>query len=128
MFTKISSRDLPKITVKIKNKIIFCEYPQSHQDKEAGLKDRTVLFEHQGMLFNTNGQFQPLFTMRDVLFDLEGIFVGNDYTVKDIIQMRRMDPSRAYTTYKRVPVRYMIEVNKGFTGRYGIKIGDKVSF
>lgn len=126
MFIKISSRDLRKTPVFIKNRIIICEVPETHSELAHGLKNRDILFEHQGMLFDAGSRYQPLYTMRDVKIDLEALFIGNDYTIKDIVPMRRMDASTAYTTPLRVPIRYVIELNKGYCSKYGLKIGDKV--
>lgn len=87
---------------------------------------RPFLFEHRGMLFDCYGTYKPLFTMKNVLFDLDAIFVGNDMTVKDIVPMRKMDGSTAYTTPLRVPIKWVIEVNSGYCDRKNIKIGDRV--
>jgi len=51
--------------------MIFCEVPETHEEKEKGFKGREIIFEHHGMLFDTHSKYQPLFTMRDVQFDLE---------------------------------------------------------
>jgi uncharacterized membrane protein (UPF0127 family) len=126
LFIKISSRDLRKIPVYFKNRVMYCEVPETAKEKETGLQGRDILFEHQGMLFDTQGRYQPLFTMRNVIFDLEAIFIGNDYTIKDIVPMRKMDGSTGYTSPLRIPVRYVIEVNKGWSRRNGIELGDKV--
>lgn len=123
---RISSRDLPLVHVRIKSNFIFCEHPVHTDDRQKGLMGRPFLFEHRGMLFDTYSTYKPIFTMRNVLFDLDAIFVGNDMTVKDIVPMRRMDGSTAYTTPLRVPIKWVIEVNKGFCDRKNIKIGDRV--
>jgi len=128
VFYKVSSRDLPKVTVLINNRMLFCEVPGSIAEQQKGLMGREILFEHQGMLFHTHSRYQPLFTMKDVKFDLDAIFVGNDNTIKDIVPMRKMDRSIGYTTPVRVPIKYVIEVNKGYASRYGIKRGDRVKF
>jgi len=106
--------------------MIFCEVPETHEEKEKGFKGREIIFEHHGMLFDTHSKYQPLFTMRDVQFDLEAWFIGNDFTIKDIVPMRRMDGSTAYTTPLRLPIRYVIEVSKGYASRHGLGIGDKI--
>ena len=126
MFTRISSRELRRIPVYFKNRTVMCEYPDSFKDRENGLKDREILMEHHGMLFNTYSRYQPLFTMRDVRIDLEAVFIGNDYTIKDVVPMRKMDGSTAYTTPLRIPIKYVVELNKGYTRRYGIELGDKI--
>lgn len=126
MFIKLSSRDLRKVPIYIGKRLLICEIPETHQEMQSGLKHRSILFEHQGMFFDTGSRYQPLFTMRDVLFDLEAVFVGNDHKVKDIVPMRHMDGSTAYTTPLRVPIRFVVELNKGYCSRYGISIGDIV--
>lgn len=87
---------------------------------------RPFLFEHRGMLFDTYGTYRPTFTMRNVSFDLEALFVGNDMTIKDIVPMRKADSSTAYTTPLRVPIKWVIEVNKGYCASKNIGIGDRV--
>jgi uncharacterized membrane protein (UPF0127 family) len=123
---KISSREVRKSLIYVKNRLIFCEVPETKAEIEKGFKHRDFIFEHHGMLFDTHSRYQPLFTMRDVKFDLEAWFIGNDYTVKDIVPMRRMDGSTAYTSPLRIPIRYVIEVSKGYAGRHGIQLGDRV--
>ena len=127
MMTRISSREFPLVTVRIGHRMVFCEHPTSNKDRENGLKGRPFLFDHKGMIFDTYGRYQPIFTMRDVIFDLEAIFVGTNYLVQDVVPMRKMDGSRAYTTPKRVPIKWVIEVNSGWSQKNGVKIGDKVT-
>ncbi len=112
--------------MRINNTQIFCEHPTSHQDRETGPKGRSFLFEHKGMLFDVYGSYRPLFTMDGVPIDLEAIFVGNDMRVKDIVQMRRLNGSTAYTTSLRVPIKWVIEVNAGFCNKKKISVGDLV--
>ena len=126
MFIKISSRDLKKIPLYLKNRLIVCEVPDTLEERQHGLMSRDILFEHQAMLFDTQSRYQPLFTMKNVRFDLEAVFFGNDYTIKDIVPMRKMDGSTAYTTPVRVPIRYVLELNKGYCKKYGISLGDKL--
>lgn len=126
---KISNRDIiaktfPKTVVYINNTTIFCEHPQSQQDKEQGLRGRTYLFEHEGMLFDVNNRYQPLFVMDGVFIDLEAIFISADHKIKDIVPMRKLDGSTAYTTPLRIPIKYVIEVNKGFCNKFNVKLGD----
>lgn len=123
---RLSSRTLPIVNVRINNTQIFCEHPTSKQERETGLKGRSFLFEHRGMLFDTYGTYRPMFTMDQVPIDLQAIFVGNDMRVKDIIDMRRLNGATAYTTTLRVPIKWVIEVNTGFCQRKNISIGDLV--
>lgn len=122
---KIISKQLPLVNVRIKTQFIFCEHPTNSDERQTGLMGRSFLFEHKGMLFDTFGVYKPVFTMRNVLFDLDAIFIGNDMTIKDIVPMRKMDGSTAYTTPLRVPIKWVIEVNGGFCSRRNINIGDR---
>ena len=132
MLVKLSSRDsvkvasLPVVNVRIGDKVMYCEVPQSDKDQKTGLKHRDFLATHRGMLFHTHGRYMPLFTMRDVMFDLDAIFVGNDNKIKDIITMKKLDGSTAYTSSQRVPIKYVIELGGGVCSRNGIKIGQTV--
>lgn len=124
---RISSRSLPIVNVRINNTQIFCEHPTGKQEREQGLKGRSFLFDHRGMLFDVYGSYRPMFTMDQVPIDLEAIFVGNDMRVKDIVSMRRLNGSTAYTTSLRVPIKWVIEVNAGFCQRKQISVGDLVA-
>lgn len=132
MLVKLSSREttenksLPVVNVRIGDKIMYCEMPQADKDQKIGLKNRDFLASHRGMIFRTFGRYMPLFTMNSVMFDLDAIFVGNDNKIKDIILMKKLDGSRAYTTSQRVPIKYVIELGGGICSRNGIKIGDTI--
>jgi uncharacterized membrane protein (UPF0127 family) len=132
MLVKLSSRDsnvgkgLSVVTVRIGNNIAYCEVPGSDQEQKIGLKNRDFLATHRGMLFYTHGRYMPLFTMNSVFFDLDAIFVGNDSKIKDIVTMKKLDGSTAYTSSKRVPIKYVIELGGGVCKRNGIKVGDTV--
>ncbi len=132
MMVKLSSRDsaasktLPVVPVRIGNSIMYCEVPQTESDQRIGLKDRDFLATHRGMLFHAHGRYMPLFTMDNVKFDLDAIFVGNDNKIKDIIRMKKLDGSTAYTSSQRVPIKYVIELGGGVCSRNGIKIGDTI--
>jgi uncharacterized membrane protein (UPF0127 family) len=132
MMVKLSARDsvanknLPVVTVRIGNSIMYCEVPQTDADQKIGLKNRDFLATHRGMLFHAHGRYMPLFTMDNVRFDLDAIFIGNDSKIKDIITMKRLDGSTAYTSSKRLPIKYVIELGGGVCSRNGIKIGDTI--
>jgi uncharacterized membrane protein (UPF0127 family) len=106
--------------------MLSCEHPTSQSEREEGLKGRKYLFQHCGMLFDCYGKYQPLFTMSGVLLDLEALFIGNDHKIIDIVPMRRLDGSTAYTTPVRKPIQHVIEVNNGFCDMFKVKIGDRV--
>lgn len=121
-----ANRTLPVTVVRIGNSIMYCEVPQTEAEQKLGLKDRDFLATHRGMLFSCHGRYMPLFTMSNVRFDLDAIFIGNDNKIKDIITMKRLDGSTAYTSSKRVPIKYVIELGGGVCSRNGIKIGDTI--
>lgn len=129
---KLSSRDdkplsgLPTINVRINQRVIGCEYAVSQSDRETGLMYRNSLPFNRGMLFRIYGKYRPQFHMRNVRFNLEAIFVGNDLKIVDIVPMKKLDGSYAYTTYKNVPISWVIEVNENYCSRNGIDVGDLI--
>ena len=56
---------------------------------------------------------------------LDMIFIDKNKTVVDVTTMQ---PCRSLfcESYKSKPAKYVLEVNAGFAGKYGIRIGDVV--
>jgi hypothetical protein len=128
---KLSARDkaltgLPSINVRINQKMILCEFASTQEQRETGLMYRNFLTEPRGMVFRTFGRYRPQFHMANVKFNLDGIFVGNDMRVADVVPMLKMDVSSLYTTTRNIPIAWVIEVPFGFCNRNNIGLGDRV--
>jgi len=126
---KFSIRDAEAnnlIYVKLGNNNLFCEYASTEHERQTGLMHRTFLQQNRGMLFDTYNRYRPIFYMKNVKIPLESIFISNQNKIIDIIPMLPLDASTIYTTHKNIPVKYVIEVNKHYCSRTGIKIDDLV--
>ncbi len=129
MFLKISSRDikLKVINIRINNNIINCEYAQSQEEREKGLMFRNNLPLNNGMLFDTFGRYKPTFHMRNTLIPLESVFISNSYKIIDIVPMLPLDSSSVYTCTKNIPVKWVLELNRGYCNKHNIKLDDYVN-
>lgn len=95
--------------------------------RTQGLSGRAMLHDNEGMLFifETPGKYP--FWMKDMRFPLDIIWIGDDRRVTEIT------PNVSADSYPRhfsphVPVRYVLEVNAGFSRRFGIATGTPVSW
>lgn len=92
-----------------------------------GLMGRTVLNENEGMLFIFNNESTRGFWMVNTSIPLEAIHFSKDKVIVDIIEM---EPCRINCKiyYPKMPSKYVIEVNQGFTKNKKISIGDKLLY
>src|ERR1035437_4351264 len=87
---------LPTMSIRINQRILICEYAVSQDDREVGLMFRNQLPQNRGMVFRTFGRFRPQFHMKNVLINLEALFVGNNMEIVDIVPMLKLDASSLY--------------------------------
>ncbi len=98
------------------------------QQIEKGLGGFKKLEQNQGMLFLLGEKRVYSFWMKDMLFPLDIIWIDNDKIV-DIDKNVQTGDQSNLTVYKPpTPVNFVLEVNSGFSDKYGIKLGDKVVY
>lgn len=96
-------------------------------EREVGLMHRDSLPENEGMLFLLDDEEVVGFWMKDTLIPLDIIFIDKDWKIVNIrhsAQPCTAEPCESY--FSDSPVRYVLEVNAGFTQRYGISEGASV--
>lgn len=126
---KLSSRDviaMYTLPVRINNNIIMCEYARTEEDRQTGLMHRRFMPSNHGMLFDTFARYRPTFHMRNVFLPLEALFISTSNKIVDIVPMTPLDGSRLYTTYKNIPIKWVLELHKGYCGAHRIKENDLV--
>ncbi len=91
--------------------------------RSVGLMHRTELPENAGMLFVFEEPAQGAFWMKNTLLPLTIAFVGQDGTVRQLIDMDpcTADPCPRYEP--REPYLYAVEANQGFFTANGIAAG-----
>jgi uncharacterized protein len=109
----------PKIKIDI-------EIADTDFDRQLGLMMRKSMEENQGMLFIFPGEEVQSFWMRNTFIPLDMIFINAD---KSIVNIRKNTQPLSDNSYaSSAPAQYVLEVNAGFTDKYNITEGDKISY
>ena len=109
---------------------VLAEKADSPEKRERGLMLRTKLGEKDAMIFYFDVTAQHTFWMYNTLIPLTVIFLDNGLKIVDMQNMSpclEKDPSLCAVYAAQSPARFAIEVNQGFVGKYGIKMGDHVT-
>jgi uncharacterized membrane protein (UPF0127 family) len=118
-----SSRDFPQINVSIHDKVLTLDYANTPELRDHGLQHRRVLCDDCGMLFEYEQNQIAALSTKDTFLPLDIAFVEENGNIIQIIQMRPFDENEQLS---KKPVRYAIEVSRGWFNRQKIKVGDKV--
>jgi len=96
-------------------------------DKKClGLMHRKELPEDQGMVFLYGGNEDVGIWMKNTYLPLDIIFVDNNNIVNKIAHGEPLCEDIIKSSY--IPIKYVVETNKGFCRKHDIKEGDKAKF
>ncbi|MFN9451183.1 MAG: DUF192 domain-containing protein [Rubrivivax sp.] len=102
---------------------IVAEVASTPLQRQIGMMMRTEMAQHEGMLFVFEEPQRQCFWMRNTLLPLAIAFISDDGRIVNLAEMQpRSDDSHCSTA----PVRYVLEMNKGWFSKRGIKAGDKL--
>ena len=103
---------------------IYVEIADEWPEIERGLMHRESLPEAEGMLFIFLQSGNYPFWMKNTLISLDAIYIAENGTIVDILQMEPClsDPCPTYPP--GAEALYVLEVNKGFSERHGIEAGN----
>jgi uncharacterized membrane protein (UPF0127 family) len=108
---------------------VWAEIAEGELDRARGLSGRASLGEKEGMLFVFDAPAQPPFWMKGMLIDLDIIWISEGEVVQ-INENVPAEPGVALSDLRRYipndPVNFVLEVNAGFSERFGVDVGDKV--
>lgn len=114
-----------KITTILINDVpLEVEISDTPKLREKGLMYRRKLPEDHGMLFVFDITGIYPFWMKNTYIPLSIAFVSEKEVIVQIEDMKPRDISTTYTP--KVPIRYAIEVNRGWFESHNIKVGDTV--
>lgn len=91
--------------------------------RQTGLMFRREMPQHEGMIFVFEQPAQQCFWMKNTLLPLSAAFVADDGT---IVNIEDMAPQTLDSHCSAKPVRYVLEMNKGWFVKKGIKPGSKL--
>jgi uncharacterized membrane protein (UPF0127 family) len=103
---------------------IKAEVARTPQEHQIGLMHRQSMGLNEGMLFIFEQPSEQCFWMKNTLIPLAIAFVADDGTVVNIDEMK---PRSLDTHCSTKPVRFVLEMNKGWFAKRGIKAGSKLS-
>ena len=110
------------------NKIaITIEIADEPNEQSRGLSGRDSLEENGGMLFVFPESEKYSFWMKEMRFSLDLIWIDENKIITDIT--KNVSPDTFPATFSpSSPVKYVLEVNAGWSDRHNIKVGNIVSF
>jgi uncharacterized protein len=94
------------------------------EQRQIGLMWRQTMPAHEGMLFIFEEPSKQCFWMKNTLLPLTAAFVADDGT---IVNLEDMKPQTTEPHCSAKPVRYVLEMNKGWFAKKGIKAGAKLT-
>lgn len=115
-------KHVSKVQVQIAGKVIDAWYSDTETLRAQGLSDLPGLPENGGMFFAFEKNDFHGFWMRNMLFPIDIIWIGEDFKVVHI--EKNVSPDSYPTIFfpKRL-ARSVLEVSAGFTDKTGLKIG-----
>ena len=94
------------------------------EQRQIGLMFRKDMPQHEGMIFVFEQATAQCFWMKNTLLPLTAAFVADDGTIVNLADMK---PQTLESHCSEKPVRYVLEMNKGWFAKKGIKAGSKLS-
>lgn len=123
-FKKGGKIDMQETIINISDKIYLVQLAETEEERETGLSKTEKLDQDSGMLFvMPEGQSQVAFTMEDMSYDLDLIFINEDDEVYDVQYGKAGSKDPIISTGEDI-VKYVLEVNPNS----GIKVGDELEF
>lgn len=116
--------NLPRVKLAAGMHLIDAQVASTHAERMTGLMHRKEMPQHEGMLFVFEQPSQQCFWMKNTLLPLSIAFLADDGTIVNIDEMA---PQTLESHCSAKPVRYVLEMNKGWFARKGVKPGAKLS-
>lgn len=105
---------------------IDIEIADTEYKRQLGLMNRKSMEEKQGMLFIFNEERFQSFWMLNTLISLDIMFVNNE---KKIVTIHKNTTPLSQQSYPSTePAIFVVEVIAGFSDKYSIQVGDKISW
>ena len=103
--------------------LIKAELAITPEQQQTGMMFRREMGTSEGMLFVNDEPAQRCFWMRNTLLPLSIAFIADDGT---IVNLAEMDAQSDQSHCSARPVRYALEMNRGWFAKRGIKAGARL--
>jgi len=114
---------LPTTRLTAQFHVITAEMATTWQSRMVGMMFREKMEPNHGMLFVFEDKGPQCFWMRNTLLPLSIAFIEDDGTIVGIAEMQPRDDS---THCSPKPVRFALEMEKGWFAKRGLKPGTKI--
>lgn len=104
--------------------VIQAQVASTPQQREIGLMYRSTMPQNEGMLFVFDDAAPQCFWMKNTLLPLSIAFVAEDGSIVNVDEMK---PQTLDQHCSEKPVPYVLEMNKGWFAKHGLKAGSKLS-
>ena len=116
--------NLPRVTLSAGMHQIDAQVARTVDQRATGLMWRKNMPDREGMLFVFEQPMQQCFWMMNTFLPLSTAFIDDDGTV---VNLADMQPQTTDAHCSAKPVRYVLEMNRGWFARKGIKQGSKLA-
>ena len=103
--------------------LIDAQVALTAEQRQIGLMFRKEMPHQEGMILVFEQPSQQCFWMKNTLLPLTAAFVADDGTIVNLADMK---PQTTDPHCSAKPVRYVLEMNKGWFAQKGIKAGSKL--
>ena len=104
--------------------VIDAQVALTLEQRQIGLMQRKDMPQHEGMIFVFERASPQCFWMKNTPLPLTAAFVADDGTIVNLADMK---PETTDSHCSAKPVRYVLEMNKGWFAKKGIKPGSKLA-
>ncbi len=124
-FKKNNSQNSKVISAQLKSvkmTLIVADTPLAMSKGLSGVKK---ISDQEGMLFVFPTETIPSFWMKDMLMSIDIIWLDKNMRVVGFVE-KAMPDSYPKLFSPNQPIRYVLEVNSGWSERYGLQVGDQL--
>lgn len=116
--------NLPRVELRAGMHRIDAQLARTPDQRATGLMHRKEMPMHEGMLFVFEQPAVQCFWMKNTLIPLTAAFVADDGT---LVNLADMQPQTTDSHCSQQPVRYVLEMNKGWFAQKNLRAGAKLS-
>jgi len=126
----LSRQEQNQKTILVAKKKLSVELATTQAQREKGLSDRKTLCGDCGLLFIFDKPNIYPFWMRRMYFDIDILWILGEEIVDITVNAQKPTlenfelPKERYQS--KTPIDKVLEVNSGWVGKNGVKIGDKI--
>lgn len=115
--------DLPRVTLTAGMYRIDSQVASTPDQRAIGLMQRRQMPEQEGMLFVFEQPGVQCFWMKNTLLPLTAAFIADDGTIVNLADMK---PQSLDSHCSAKPVRFVLEMNRGWFAKRGFKAGTRL--